>query len=261
MRTSVLTKHIVEGLLGEDAKKDVAVYAGSFRPPTKSDYNLLLKALEDNPGLDEIHVFVGDSESEGLDQDDSVAIWRMFGEHFPRDFFVHKSEESPVSDVYAYASKFPTYDIDWLFGVREGNSDDFKQVADRTKSVRKYDNVSISPVVYDKKATEREVGAAANMGKDELAKYMPNNLTYKELDDIYNMLKPKQLDEVADDDQDKFDEVLDKIVDTNAQHYFWTNDPSELTKSEIVDRLEDLEETSGRPRFSILRSNSSSCSF
>ncbi len=141
MRASDFTKHIVEGLLGEDSKKDILAYAGSFRPPTKSDYNLLLKALEDNPGLDQIHVFVGDAESEGLDQDDAVKIWQFFGEHFPRDFYVHKSLQSPVSDVYAYAGKYPTYDIDWLFGVREGNSDDFKQVADRTKSVNKYDNL------------------------------------------------------------------------------------------------------------------------
>ena len=219
MQVSDFTKHIVEGLLGEDAKKKIATFAGSFRPPTKSDYNLLLKALEDNPGLDEIHVFVGDSESEGLDQDDAVAIWRMFGEHFPRDFYVHKSEQSPVSDVYAYANKFPTYDIDWLFGVREGNSDDFKQVADRTKSVNKYENVNIRPVVYDKKATEREVGAAANMGKDELAKYMPNNLTYKELDDIYNMLQPKQLQEVADEDLGRFEDVINKIIEEGWEYF------------------------------------------
>ena len=204
------TKHIVEGLLGEDSKKSVATFAGSFRPPTRSDYNLLLKAIEKNPGVDEIHVFVGDSESEGLDQVDSVEIFKMFGEHFPRDFHVHKSEQSPVSDVYAYASKFPTYDIDWLFGVREGNSDDFKQVADRTKSVNKYENLSISPVVYDDKATEREVGAAANMGKDELAKYMPKVLTYKELDDVYNILKPKELE-----DPEELEEVEEKDIEEN----------------------------------------------
>ena len=219
------TKHIVEGLLGEEAKKDILVYAGSFRPPTKSDYNLLLKAIEKNPGVDEIHVFVGDSESEGLDQVDSVEIFKMFGEHFPRDFHVHKSEESPVSDVYAYANKFPTYDIDWLFGVREGNSDDFKEISDRTKSVNKYDNLSISPVVYDDKATEREVGAAANIGKDELSKYMPKVLTYKELDDVYSMLKPKELEdpeeleEVEDEDLGKFDEAINKIVETGVQFY------------------------------------------
>ena len=63
MRVKDFTKHIVEGLLGEQANKKVATLAGSFRPPTRSDYSLLLKALEDNPGLDEIHVFVGDSES------------------------------------------------------------------------------------------------------------------------------------------------------------------------------------------------------
>ena len=213
MRVVDFTKYIVEGLLGEESKKKIATFAGSFRPPTKSDYNLLLKAIDDNPGLDEIHVFVGDAESEGLDQDDAVRIWQMFGEHFPRNFYVHKSEQSPISDVYAYANKFPTYDIDWLFGVREGNSDDFKQIADRTKSVNKYDNLSISPVVYDNKATEREVAAAANMGKDELAKYMPSNLTYKELDDVYNMLQPNELTEITSTHTSEWDDLLRKLTE------------------------------------------------
>ena len=213
MRVVDFTKYIVEGLLGEESKKKIATFAGSFRPPTKSDYNLLLKAIDDNPGLDEIHVFVGDAESEGLDQDDAVKIWQMFGEHFPRNFYVHKSEQSPISDVYAYANKFPTYDIDWLFGVREGNSDDFKQIADRTKSVNKYDNLSISPVVYDNKATEREVAAAANMGKDELAKYMPSNLTYKELDDVYNMLQPNELTEITSTHTSEWDDLLRKLTE------------------------------------------------
>jgi hypothetical protein len=47
--------------------------------------------------------------------------------------------------------------------------------------------------------------------------------------------------------------LITKIVDTNAQHYFFTNHPIRYEKSEIVDRLEDLEETSGRPRFAIIR--------
>ena len=231
MRVVDFTKYIVEGLLGEESKKKIATFAGSFRPPTKSDYNLLLKAIDDNPGLDEIHVFVGDAESEGLDQDDAVKIWQMFGEHFPRNFYVHKSEQSPISDVYAYANKFPTYDIDWLFGVREGNSDDFKQIADRTKSVNKYDNLSISPVVYDNKATEREVAAAANMGKDELAKYMPSNLTYKELDDVYNMLQPNELQEALN----KYPyDIINKIAEEGWEYYETTAQTGSADKAKVI---------------------------
>ena len=179
----------------------------------------------------------------------------MFGEHFPRDFYVHKSEESPVSDVYAYANKFPTYDIDWLFGVREGNSDDFKQVADRTKSVNKYENLSISPVVYDDKATEREVGAAANMGKDELAKYMPKVLTYKELDDVYNMLnkkeldEPEELEEVEDEDLGKFDEAINKIVETGVNFYGMLS--PRIHGSKVVDFLKGEEARVNQPQFAI----------
>jgi len=216
MNTSELTKYLVEGLLGENAKKKVAVYAGAFRPPTKSDYELLEKAIEEDPGVDEIHVYVGDAESEGLDQDQAVQIWQMFGEHFPRDFYVHKSAKSPVSDVYAYTNKFPTYDISWLFGVQAGNSDDFKEIADRTKDVGKFDNLEIKPVVYDQKITDRQVAAAAAMGTDELEKFLPKNLTYKEIDTISNMLKPKKLDEAM---HQYPDDIINKITEEGWEYY------------------------------------------
>ena len=80
MRARDISKYIIEGLLGEDAKEKVAIYGGSFRPPTKSDYQLLEKAIEDDPSIDKFIVYIGDSESEGLDQSDAIKIWEMYQE-------------------------------------------------------------------------------------------------------------------------------------------------------------------------------------
>jgi hypothetical protein len=215
MRARDISKYIIEGLLGEDAKEKVAIYGGSFRPPTKSDYQLLEKAIEDDPSIDKFIVYIGDSESEGLDQSDAIKIWEMYKKHLPRQLFVFPADPSPVQAVYEYSDNNPQKDIVWLFGVREGNSQDFKDVADRTKSISDYPNIRIKPIVTDE-ITEREVMAAAKAGKSELEKYIPDSLTYKEIDDIYDMLKPKDLQEVI---YKYSDDIIQKIIDGGWEYY------------------------------------------
>ena len=214
MRARDISKYIIEGLLGEDAKEKVAIYGGSFRPPTKSDYQLLEKAIEEDPSIDKFLIYVGDAESEGLDQSDAIKIWEMYKKHLPRQLFVFPADPSPVQAVYEYSDNNPHKDIVWLFGVREGNSEDFKDVADRTKSVADYPNISIKPIIVNE-ITEREAVAAANSSKQELEKYIPDNLTYKEIDDIYDMLKPKELNEII---YNYPDDVIQKIVDEGWEY-------------------------------------------
>jgi hypothetical protein len=215
MRARDISKYIIEGLLGEDAKEKVAIYGGSFRPPTKSDYQLLEKAIEDDPSIDKFIVYTGDSESEGLDQSDAIKVWDMYKKHLPRQLFVFPADPSPVQAVYEYSDNNPQKDIVWLFGVREGNSQDFKDVADRTKSISDYPNIRIKPIVTDE-ITEREVMAAAKAGKSELEKYIPDTLTYKEIDDIYDMLKPKDLQEVI---YQYSDDIIQKVIDGGWEYY------------------------------------------
>jgi hypothetical protein len=214
MRARDISKYIIEGLLGEQSKEKVAIYGGSFRPPTKSDYQLLEKAIEEDPSIDKFIIYVGDSESEGLDQSDAIKIWEMYKKHLPRQLFVFPADPSPVQAVYEYSDNNPHKDIVWLFGVREGNSEDFKDVADRTKSIADYPNISIKPIVVNE-ITEREAVAAANSSKQELEKYIPDSLTYKEIDDIYDMLKPKELNEII---YNYPDDVVEKIVDEGWEY-------------------------------------------
>jgi hypothetical protein len=82
--------------------------------------------------------------------------------------------------------------------------------------------------------------------------FLLDDLSQQDIKDIEDAADIN-LQEVATDSLAKFEEVITKIVDTNAQHYFFTERPTRYEKSEIVDRLEDLEETSGRPRFAIIR--------
>lgn len=210
MRARDISKYIIEGLLGEEIKEKVAIYGGSFRPPTKSDYQLIEKAIEEDPTIDKFIIYVGDSKSEGLNQSDAIKIWEMYKKHLPRDLFVFRADPSPVQAVYNYSDNNPHKEITWLFGVREGNSEDFAEVAKRTTSISDYPNIIIKPIVFDSNITEREIMAAANMGRSELEKYLPQDLTYKEIDEIYEMLKPKQLNEEI---YEYADDIVEKIID------------------------------------------------
>ena len=215
MKARDISKYIIEGILGEQSKEKVAIYGGSFRPPTKSDYQLIEKAIEEDPTIDKFIVYVGDSQSEGLDQSDAIKIWEMYKKHLPRDVYVFRADPSPIQAVYNYSNNNPHKDIVWLFGVREGNAEDFSEVAKRTKSISDYPNIVIKPIVFDSNITEREIMAAANMGKDDLEKYIPEDLTYKEIDEIYSMLKPKQIQE---DMHSYPDDIINKIVDEGWEY-------------------------------------------
>ena len=215
MKARDISKYIIEGILGEQSKEKVAIYGGSFRPPTKSDYQLIEKAIEEDPTIDKFIVYVGDSQSEGLDQSDAIKIWEMYKKHLPRDVYVFRADPSPVQAVYNYSNNNPHKDIVWLFGVREGNAEDFSEVAKRTKSISDYPNIVIKPIVFDSNITEREIMAAANMGKGDLEKYIPEDLTYKEIDEIYSMLKPKQIQEGM---YSYPDDIINKIVDEGWEY-------------------------------------------
>ena len=70
-----LVKEITKGLLPEEEKKTVGIYAGGFKPPTKGHFEVLKLALEENPEIDEMLVLIGKKERGGITQDESFKIW------------------------------------------------------------------------------------------------------------------------------------------------------------------------------------------
>jgi cytidyltransferase-like protein len=49
-----LTKVLLEDLLDNGKKKITAIYGGGFKPPTKGHFDVIEKAAEQNPEIDDI---------------------------------------------------------------------------------------------------------------------------------------------------------------------------------------------------------------
>ena len=54
-----LLEVIVPDQKSTDKKKQVGLYAGGFKPPTSGHFKVVMKALRDNPDLDELKILIG----------------------------------------------------------------------------------------------------------------------------------------------------------------------------------------------------------
>ena len=56
----------------------IAAYGGGFKPPTKGHFEIVKKALDDYPEIDEFIIYVGAKEREGMDQEESTLVWDIY---------------------------------------------------------------------------------------------------------------------------------------------------------------------------------------
>ena len=73
-----LTKVLLEDLLEAEKKKVTAIYGGGFKPPTKGHYAVIEKAAEQDPEIDDIIIYVGSGERDGIGQGESIQIWELY---------------------------------------------------------------------------------------------------------------------------------------------------------------------------------------
>ena len=73
-----LTKVLLEDLLEAENKKVTAIYGGGFKPPTKGHYAVVEKAAEQDPEIDDIIIYVGGGERDGITQGESIQIWELY---------------------------------------------------------------------------------------------------------------------------------------------------------------------------------------
>ena len=136
-----LVNELIKGLLPEEEKKQTtAVYAGGFKPPTSGHFEVVKQALEENPEIDEFIIFIGAKERNGISQTESLLIWEIYNNYLPFKVKIEPSSKPPIKAVYNFAKEHPTREVLWIIGAREGNEEDFKDIASRTTSLDKYPN-------------------------------------------------------------------------------------------------------------------------
>ena len=164
-----LVNELIKGLLPEEEKKKVvAVYGGGFKPPTSGHFEVAKQALKENPEIDEFIIYIGGKERNGISPDESILIWDIYKQYLPYKVEVKYTSVPPIKSIYNYAKEHPDEEVLFIIGAREGNEDDFKDIASRTTSLDKYPNLNLRTIV-----TQGGVSgtAARNASKISLEKF------------------------------------------------------------------------------------------
>ena len=197
-----LIKEITKGLL-EEEKKTVAVYGGGFKPPTAGHFEVVDQALKENPNIDEFIILIGGKERDGVTPEESLIIWDIYKQYLPIKVEVKLSPKPPIQAVYNYAKEHPDEEVLFVIGAREGNEDDFSDIAKRTKSLDNYNNLELRTIVTQGGASGTAARNAAKISIEKLKPLLPKELKDEEVEEIFgyinNVVKEENLGKIKCD--------------------------------------------------------------
>ena len=192
-----LVNELIKNLLPEAEKKQtVALYAGGFKPPTSGHFEVAKLALEQNPEIDKLILFVGKKDRDGVSQVDSVIIWEIYKKYLPFTIDSEKikivpSSVPPIKAVYNYAKENPNQEVLWVIGAREGNEEDFEDIKNRTTGITKYPNLELRTIITKGGVSGTAARKASKYSFDQFKEFLPNQLTDEERKEIYDIVSNK----------------------------------------------------------------------
>lgn len=266
---SLLSDELIKGLLPDLTEqvnpnsKIIGMFGGGFKPPTSGHLEVVKKALQENPEMDSLIILVGSGTRNSISQEESINIWNIYKKSLPNKVRVMASPDNkpPIGAIYSYAKKNPNKEIYWFIGAREGNEEDFQDIADRTKSLRKgdYQNIKVKEIVTGGavSGTKARQALLAN-DKETFIQTLPD---IPEVDEIWDMLTSVvkersnfSTDFISQDDVEFVDDMADRKlspidVDLSGNHFFdRLNDPRNFPDisveelEEFFDKLSDEKE-------------------
>jgi hypothetical protein len=185
-----LVKELIRPLL-EEEKKVVAVYGGGFKPPTAGHFEVVDQALKENPNIDEFIILIGGKERDGISPEESLIIWDIYKQYLPIKVEVKLSSKPPIQAVYNYAKEHPNEEVLFVIGAREGNEDDFSDIAKRTKSLDKYNNLELRTIITQGGASGTAARNAAKISVEKLKPLLPKQLKDEEVEEVYELISDK----------------------------------------------------------------------
>jgi len=186
-----LTTELIKDLLPEDEKKKVvAVYGGGFKPPTKGHFAVVKQAIKENPEIDEFIILVGGKDRDGVTQADSIMVWDIYKQYLPIIVTVRSTSVPPIKGIYDYAKEHPNEEVLFIIGAREGNEEDFADIANRTKSLDNYSNLELRTIVTQGGVSGTAARNAAKISVEKLSPFLPDELTEEEKVEVYDIISP-----------------------------------------------------------------------
>ena len=186
-----LTSYLIEGLLPEEEKRQIAVYGGGFKPPTAGHFEVVKTALEKNPNIDKFIILIGGKERDGISPDESLLIWDIYKKYLPVKVEIQISSKPPIRAVYNYAKEHPDEEVLFVIGAREGNEEDFKDIASRTTTLHKYPNLRLETVVTQGGVSGTAARNASKISLDKFKPFVPSELSEEEVEEVYNIVADK----------------------------------------------------------------------
>ncbi len=189
-----LANFLVKNILNEDVNPTTALFGGGFKPPTAGHLEVVKKAINNNPEIDKVIIYVGGKVRDGITQAQSIIIWNEFYKSQINKPVEILPSSAPVKDIYRYAKNNPEETVYWVIGAREGREDDLKDIASRSISIDKYPNIQL-------KTTSTPDGgmSGTNARKaifdnnfEEFQKYLPDNV---DKNAIWDILTKQELNE------------------------------------------------------------------
>ena len=187
-----LVNELIKGLLPEqERKKVVAMYGGGFKPPTKGHFEVVQQALKQNPEIDKFIINIGGKERDGVTPEEAIMIWDIYKQYLPLKVEIQASTTPPIRATYDYAKNNPDEEVLFILGAREGNEDDFKDIAKRTKALDNYPNLELRTIVTQGGASGTAARQAGKISKEKLVPYLPDELKDEEVEEVYRMISDK----------------------------------------------------------------------
>jgi len=225
-----LTSYLIEGLLPEQEKKKVvAVYGGGFKPPTSGHFEVAKQALKENPEIDEFIIYIGGKERNGISPDESILIWDIYKQYLPYKVEIKYTSVPPIKSIYNYAKEHPNEEVLFIIGAREGNEEDFKDIASRTTSLDKYPNLNLRTIVTQGGVSGTAARNASKISLDKFKPFVPSELSDEEVEQVYNIVADKiQEIQTPAKEKDVDPKELKMGIKVEMEH---TDDPS---KAKII---------------------------
>ncbi len=238
--------------------KTIAAYGGGFKPPTKGHLEVVKRALDAHPEIDEFIIYVGGKERDGIGQTESLLIWDIFTKYLPMKVKIEPSK-LPIGDIIRLGKNNPDDKVYFIIGGREGRQDDLDDIANRTKNIESaYSNMEVKvQTTPDKGMSGTNARKASKISSDKLSPYLPDELTDKEKEEVFNILRPVIKENITKPQLDSIEKYADKLfnklgIDIEFTKHFLdrVNDERNIkpiSVPELVGMFKRLHKKHGKP--------------
>jgi len=206
---NLLTQFLLKELLGE--QKTVAIYGGGFKPPTKGHFTVAQETLKELPNIDELKIFVGGGVRDGITQNESVQIWKIY-QPYLSDKIEVEPVSSPVKAVLDYAKENPDEKVYWILGARDGDEGDLADIENRTKSLSKYPNLEVKVITTSGGISGTKTRQAVRDNNKELFLSLIPDVDNIEQDQIWDLVSPVIKEDIVDNIKN-YILAVDKVED------------------------------------------------